>query len=390
MARTTAAFAALIGIFQFASFANASNYEINVVLPLTGRTSFLGQSEQKALQLLEKVVNRDGGIEGQELRFIFHDDQSSPQVAVQLASQVIRAKPAVVIGSAQVAMCNAMAPLMKNGPVMYCTSPGIHPKPGEYVFTSSVSTHDLAGALIRYYRLKGWSRIALITTTDATGQDAERGINEVLAQPENSTIKLVENTHFNPGDVSVAAQIEQIKASNAQAMIAWTTGASVGTVFKAIAQAGLDIPVATTDGNMTHAQMTQYADFLPKQLFIPASEWPSANQGVELSPEVERVQKEFFQSFAEQKMQPDAASTFSWDPGLIVVSAIRSLGVKATATELRTYIAELKNFAGVNGVYDFVRTPQRGLDESATIITLWNPSKGIWEVVSKPTGIPLK
>jgi len=390
MARKAAAIATLIGFVQIASPAIASDYEINVVLPLTGRTSFLGQSEQKTLQLLERVVNRAGGIEGQQLRFVFHDDQSSPQVAVQLASQIVLGQPAVVIGSAQVAMCNAMAPLMKNGPVMYCTSPGIHPKPGEFIFTSSVSTHDLAGALIRYFRLKGWTKIALITTTDATGQDAERGISEVLAQPDNSMVQLVENTYFNPGDVSVAAQIEQIKASNAQAMIAWTTGASVGTVFKAIAQAGLDIPVATTDGNMTHAQMTQYADFLPKQLFIPASEWPSADQGVQVSPEVERAQKEFFQIFAEQKLLPDAASTFSWDPGHIVVSAIRFLGVKATAAELRQYIAGLKDFAGVNGVYDFVRSPQRGLDENATVITLWNPSNDIWEVVSKPTGIPIK
>ena len=44
-----------------------------------------------------------------------------------------------IIGSAIVAMCNAMAPLMQNGPVMYCFSPGIHPAKGSYVF-SSVST----------------------------------------------------------------------------------------------------------------------------------------------------------------------------------------------------------------------------------------------------------
>ncbi len=33
--------------------------------------------------------------------------------------------------------------------------------------------------------------------------------------------------------------------------------------------------------------------------------------------------------------------------------------------------------------------PQRGLDVSDTVVTRWAPAKNIWEIVSKPTGIPL-
>ena len=241
----------------------ADSYDLDVVLPLTGNASFLGKGEQESLRLLEKAVNADGGIHGRPLRFVFADDQSSPQVAVQLVSQILAHKPKVVLGSALVAMCNAMAPLMANGPVMYCFSPGIHPKPGSYVFTSNVSTVDIGSALIRYFRLKGWTRIALITSTDASGQDAERGLKEVLAQPENKdSVTLVENAHFNPADLSVSAQIERVKALNPQALIAWSSGSPVGTVFKAITQAGLDIPIGTTNANMTYAQMTQFAAFL--------------------------------------------------------------------------------------------------------------------------------
>ena len=62
---------------------------------------------------------------------------------------------------------------------------------------------------------------------------------------------MVAHEHFNPTDVSVTAQIEAIKAAKPQALIAWTTGAPIATIFKGIVQAGLDIPVGTTDGNMT-------------------------------------------------------------------------------------------------------------------------------------------
>jgi len=37
---------------------------IPVVLPLTGGAAFLGQGERTALQLVEKVVNANGGVSG--------------------------------------------------------------------------------------------------------------------------------------------------------------------------------------------------------------------------------------------------------------------------------------------------------------------------------------
>ena len=55
---------------------------INVVLPLTGGGSFLAQQEQASLQRAEGVIAASGGIAGRPVKFIFHDDQSSPQVAV--------------------------------------------------------------------------------------------------------------------------------------------------------------------------------------------------------------------------------------------------------------------------------------------------------------------
>ena len=73
--------------------AAADPYDLNVILSLTGGASFLGKAEQQSLQLAEKWVNENGGIQGRPLHLVFHDDQSSPQVAVQLASQVVAGAP---------------------------------------------------------------------------------------------------------------------------------------------------------------------------------------------------------------------------------------------------------------------------------------------------------
>jgi branched-chain amino acid transport system substrate-binding protein len=319
---------------------------------------------------------------------VFHDDQSNPQVGVQLASEVIARKPAVIIGSSLVATCRAMAPLMKDGPVDYCLSPGIHPDEG-YVFTATVSTIDLINALVRYFRMKGWTRVALMVSSDATGQDAENGVKSVMALPENKDMQLVETAHFNITDVSVIAQIEAVKAARPQCFIAWSTGTPVATIFRAVIQAGLDIPIATTGGNMTYQQMTQYADFLPRQLYIPSSQWVVRDPKL-LAPALVKPHQHFFEVYQQAGMKPDEASELAWDAGELVVDTLRKLGPQATAKQVHDYIANLTDYPGIDGVYNFKKVPQRGLDVADGVVTRWDAKAQTWEPVSKPTGVPLR
>src|SRR5690348_17033384 len=112
----------------------AEPYKINVVVPLTGPAAFVGQGQKDTLEALAEYENKNGGLNGQPIAFVFHDDQSSPQVAVQLTNGILSSHPSVIMGSSLVGMCLAMAPLMKNGPVHYCLSPAIHPQAGSYTF----------------------------------------------------------------------------------------------------------------------------------------------------------------------------------------------------------------------------------------------------------------
>ena len=393
LGRASQAAIVLAGVLVFVLAASGAPpsgtpYEINTILPLTGGAAFLGQPESQALQILERLVIDMGGIQGRPIHFVIQDDQTSPQLGVQLANQVMAKNVPVILGSTLVAICRAMAPLMKDGPVMYCFSPGIHPDEGSYVFTSSVSTRDLAQAAITFMRGKGWTRLAVLTSTDATGQDAEESILAAVAQPQNQGVQVAAREHFNPQDVSVAAQIARVAAAQPQAFIAWSTGAPIGTVFKGIAQSGLSIPVFTTNGNQTYAQMQQYASFLPQELYIPTSTWPAYET---LPPgRVKQAQKTFFDAFRAAGIKPDLGATIAWDPAQIVIEALRHLGTQATAAQIRDYIVHLRGVAGVNGIYDFKTSPQRGLNLRDAIVTRWNPAKQTWDPVTGPGGGPLK
>ncbi len=368
----------------------AQSFDIPVILSLTGAGSFLGKQEHEALTIEETLVNRTGGIHGRRCISISRTiSRARSSRSSSRPRRWLRNSP-VILGSTYVAACNAMAPLMKTGPVMWCFSAGIHPPPGSHVFTAGVSTHDQAAAMIRFFRFKGWTRLALITSTDATGQDADRGFDELLALPENRDIKFVARVHFNTSDVSVTAQIERVKAAQPQAFVAWSTGSPIATVFRAMIQAGLAVPVGTTGGNMTYAQMNQFADILPKGLYLPAPEWPVGdNPAIPLPPAVTAKQRDFAAAFAAAGVKPDEGSVLGWEPANIIVDALRALPPATTSAQLLDYLQHLAGAAGVNGVYDFRKSPQRGLSLDNVIVTRWNPKDGRWDAVAGPTGVPL-
>jgi branched-chain amino acid transport system substrate-binding protein len=279
-------------------------------------------------------------------------------------------------------MCNAMTPLLTNGPVLYCFSPGIHPPAGSRVFTAFISTKDEAVALVRYFRGRGFTKLGMITSTDASGQDGARGFEEAVKLPENKGVSIVAAVKFSPADVSVSAEIAQIKASGAQALIAWTSGSPFGTVLKGITQGGLDIPV----GTMTFAQMKQYAAFMPKEALFMSSEWPEHAGLIKLDPAVEARQREMFASYKAAGVSPDITVAHAWDPGMLVVEAYRKFGPSITPEQMRSYIAGTKHWPGVNGIYDFPASPQRGLNVDDAVVTRWQADKNAWTIVSKPGG----
>lgn len=362
--------------------------EIHSILPLTGPASFLGQGEAATLKAVETLVNKTGGIKGQQVHFVIQDDTSSPQVDVELLNALIAAKVNVVVGSALVASCGAMLPLLKDGPVVYCMSNGIHPPPGSYMFTSAMWTQDMIIADVRYLRERGWTKIAMITSTDATGQDAERSINETVTRPENKNLTVVDREHFNTTDVSVAAQMARIRAAKPDAIIAWSTGTPAATLFRGEQEAGIDLPTLTTAGNLTYTQMHQYSQILPKTLlfaglpqFAPEAVQDKAVKGAVTT---------YLTSLAAIGIKPDYGEASMWDPAMLVVSALRALGPTASPTQIRDYIDGLGHWIGADGIYDFKTYPQRGLSDVNVTVIRWDQTKGTWVGVSRPGGMPLK
>lgn len=367
--------------------ADATPYDINVILSMSGPFTFVGKTDAEALRVLQETVNKQGGIRGRPIRFVIGDDQTNPQVAVQLLNDILQKHPSIVLGSSSAASCQAMAPLVSSkGPVEYCLSPAIHPPRGSYVFASSVSTRDCMFALIRYFREKGLKRIALITSNDVGGLDADNNVTAAMQLPENSTVQLVSHEHFNVSDVTATAQLARMRAAQPQAALLWGTGTAFATLIRGAAEVGFDVPIATSNAVMNYAQLSQYTSILPKELLFPGLPFLAEQAPTK---QAQEVQRQFFDAFTAAKIRPDFIYSTAWDPAVIAISALRSLGPDATPDQIRNYIGNLHGFNGIAGSYDF-RTGQTGLTESNIMIMRWDPAKVTWTAVSKLGGTPLR
>lgn len=356
---------------------------IDAIVSLTGSGAFAGHDSAQTYQAVERLVNATGGIRGRPLSIVVHDDQSNPQVAVQLFSELAAKHDQLILGPSLAATCGAVLPLLKDV-VDYCISPAAHPKPGTTMFSGLTDSSDQFRAMFRYFALRGLRRIATLTTTDATGQDADRAVAEMAAA---NGITIADREHFATSDLSVNAQAEHIKTIDPQLLIAWTTGTAFGTILRSVADVGLAVPVITSSGNMSIVQLKQYASIMPAELLFPAT---PVTVGTGPDSATRTAIATFDRALAAVGVAvPSQVHQLSWDPAMIVVSALRKFGPDATSTQLHDYIAGLRDWTGIQGPYDFPAYPQRGLGLGSVIITRWNPSAQRWVAVSAGGGTPL-
>lgn len=367
-------------------------FDIYVTLPVTGQVAFLGSETAKGVRALQGFVNAHGGIRGRPVNFVIADDQSNPQLEVQLVSQELAKKPAVIVGGELVAMCRAAAGLLskENGPVLYCLTPGIHPPKGDWIFSGTFSTIDMLAVTLRYLHDRGMTKIATITTTDASGQDGDNAIATALAEPQNKDIEVTTHEHFNVSDISVAAQLSRIQTSGAQAIIAWESGTPLGTVLHGVRDAGITIPVVTSPSNLVYRQLEAYKDMMPPApLLIPGI--PSVVPDAIANRGVHQAIVDFEQAMKTEGVdRPDVSEAVPWDAMQIIVAAYRKLGFGATSAQIRDYIEGTRNWNGILGVFDYAASPQRGAQRQWCVMLRWDAAGDKFVAISEPGGAPLK
>lgn len=363
----------------------ADPYDIYVIESLTGPAAFIGKGATETFHAAETQINSTGGIHGRPVHFIIQDDETNPQVAVQLFNGIVAQHGLVEFGPTLSAQCNAIVPLVKSQIINYCLSPALHPPAGSYSFAYGASTADLVATALRYFRSRGITKLATLNTTDASGQDGDTVIKEDLTRPEFKDMQLVDVEHFGPADLSVDAQLQRIKASGAQAIISWIAGTPLGTILRGMTDASLSIPILSSAGNVSYVQMAQYKAFLPKETYLVSPGFIAVSPSD--PPQVKALKKQFSEAMlAIGVAKPDGLTAGGWDPIVVVVDALRHLPEGANVQQLHAYIEQLHDFPGLGGMMDFRGGNQRGEPSDSALVVRYDGASGQFIPVSAPGG----
>jgi branched-chain amino acid transport system substrate-binding protein len=202
----------------------------------------------------------------------------------------------------------------------------------------------------------------------------------------SQSIQIVDHEYFTLGDLSAAAQMERIKVAKPDVLVIWATGAPAGTLFRSTQDLNIDLPTVTSPGNLNAAFFKQYGPRLPTNLFFASVPYYA---GDALDPATKAAVATLTNALAPVGAKPDMIEISAWDPGMLLVDALRKVGPDATAAKLRAYLSNLRGFTGVNGPYDFRSEPQRGLGDKNIVMVRYDNKGGTFTAVSKFGGSPL-
>jgi branched-chain amino acid transport system substrate-binding protein len=387
------ALVALVATALPARAADPAPIEVPVLAALSGPIAFYGQAVAKGLEMLSASVNKQGGVNGRPIKFVILDEQSNPQVAAQLMSQQIAKGAQIVIdGSGGSSCLGAQSQVQANGPVLYCMTPVVHPPPGSYTFVATTpGLYDQYAVIVRYFRLRGFTKIGLISSTDATGQESEKLVDQAAQLPENKGVAITTHERLALNDLQATAQIARIKASGAQAIIAGTSGTAYQTILRGMRDAGLEVPVASSAGNLSYREMEAFAASLPSSDVLVPAFAVYARDRISGAPALRKLVDEFWDVMkANDIPKPEVGYATAWDQGLVVVDALRRRGPNATAAQIHDYLEGLRGLTGLFGTLDFTAAPQSGASNRWIFMLRWDPATNNFVVVSNTGGTPIK
>ncbi|BBH71458.1 branched-chain amino acid ABC transporter substrate-binding protein [Actinoplanes sp. OR16] len=219
---------------------------IGQIVSLTGNYSPLGTENQKSVALAVEKINAAGGIGGRTIELTVRDDKSLPDQSV-VAFNELRSDSDAIIGSPFSNSALATLPSVDREEIPYLSlTPAdeqinpIHP----YVFVVPATSATYAEAALQYFQASKISTVAVAFDTKSSYAVAgAKGLRDKASQ-YGVTVEPVEE--FQTTATEFGAVFTHVRASDAQALMFWGTGAPGVAFTKQYAASGLDIPLVLT------------------------------------------------------------------------------------------------------------------------------------------------
>ncbi|MFL6572164.1 MAG: ABC transporter substrate-binding protein [Burkholderiales bacterium] len=365
--------------FAFTAAAQPEPIRIGAFLSVTGPAAFLGDPEQKTLELYVEKVNAAGGVLGRRLQLHVYDSAGDAEKARAYVKRLIEQdKVDALVGGSTTGETMAAVPLAEAAGVPFISLAGavvIVEPVKKWVFKTPHTDRMACEKIFTDMRGRGATRVALIS--GAGGFDRSMRA-ECLKVAANAGMQIVADESYGAGDSDMTAQLAKIKATpGVQAVLNAGFGQGPAIVTRNYRQLAIGAPLYQSHGVASKQFVKLAGDSaegvrLPAAALLVADTLPDADAQKKV---VANYKRDYEGRFKQE------VSTFgghAYDGLMIVLEAMRRAGTSDKG-RVRDAIEATRGYVGTGGVVNMSAQDHMGLDLSA--FRMLEVRSGDWKLV---------
>jgi len=349
---------------------------IGSFLSVTGPAAFLGDPEQKTLELYVEKINAAGGVLGRKLQLIAYDSAGDAEKARAFTKRLIEQdKVDLMVGGSTTGETMAVVPLIEQAGMPFISLAGavvIVDPVKKWVFKTPHSDRQACERIFVDMKARGTTKIALIS--GAGGFDKSMRA-QCIGVAKNHGIEIVADESYGAGDTDMTAQLSKIKNTlGVQAVLNAGFGQGPAIVTKNYRQLAIGASLYQSHG-VASKQFIKLAGDAAEGVRLPAAALLIAESLPDSDPQKKVVlgyKREY-----ESRFKSDV-STFgghAYDGLMIAVQALKMAGSTDKA-KVRDAIESVRGLMGTAGVFNYSPTDHVGLDVSG--FRMLEIRKGDW------------
>jgi branched-chain amino acid transport system substrate-binding protein len=362
-----------------AAYAQQEPIKIGAFLAVTGPAAFLGDPEQKTLEMYVEKLNAAGGVLGRKLQLFSYDSAGDAEKARTFAKRLIEQdKVDVLVGGSTTGETMAVVPLVEAAGIPFISLAGalviIEPVK-KWVFKTPHTDRMACERIFLDMRDRKLERIGLIS--GAGGFDKSMRA-ECLKVASTYKVQIVADEAYGAGDTDMTAQLTKIKnTAGVQAVLNAGFGSGPAIVTKNFKQLAMNMPLYQSHGVASKEFIKLAGDAaegvrLPAAAVLVAEQLPAADKQKTVSVSYKKDYE------ARYKQDISTFGGHAHDGLMIAVEAMKRAGTTDKA-KVRDAIENTKGFSGTGGVVNMSARDHMGLD--LTNFRMLEVNKGNWVLV---------
>jgi branched-chain amino acid transport system substrate-binding protein len=349
----------------FAAAAQPEPIRIGAFLSVTGPAAFLGDPEQKTLELYVEKINAAGGVLGRKLRLYAYDSAGDAEKARGYVKRLIEQdKVDVLVGGSTTGETMAAVALAEAAGVPFISLAGavviIEPVK-KWVFKTPHTDRMACEKVFADMKGRGATRVALIS--GAGGFDRSMRA-ECLKVAAKQGMEIVADESYGAGDTDMTAQLAKIKATpGVQAVLNAGFGQGPAIVTRNYRQLAIGAPLYQSHG-VASKQFVKLAGEAAEGVRLPAAALLVADTLPDSDAQKKVVTAYKREYEARFKQEVSTFGGHAYDGLMIVLEAMRRAGSTDKA-RVRDAIESTRGYIGTGGVVNMSAQDHMGLDLGA-------------------------